>query len=172
MSTTPPRRHPNVARVTELEMGANLSAGTRFASNARNVAGAVGAQKLGCNWFEVAPGKTAYPCHWHSAIEEAIYVLEGEGTVRIGKDSVAVAAGDYIAFPCGPDHAHQLTNTGAAPLRYLCFSTRSSVEVVGYPDTGKIGVFGMAAPGEKPWLRQLHFEDRQVGYFDGERLDE
>src|SRR6185503_12001505 len=91
---------------------------------------------------EVEPGRAAFPHHFHCVNEESIYVLEGEGALRIGKDTVAVKAGDYVTFPTGPDFAHQLKNTGTQNIRYLRFSTLSSAEVVGYPDSKKIGAAG------------------------------
>ena len=159
-----PRRHPNVINLADVPPEP-FSHGTRFAATARELGDAVGAQKLGACCYEVPPGKTTFPYHWHGAEEESLYVLEGTGTLRLGADTLAVGPGDYVAFPCGPDHAHQLTNTGAAPLRYLCFSTRADVEVVGYPDSGKIGTRAGT------WLRRRHREANQVDYYDGERVD-
>src|SRR2546427_13010010 len=71
--------------------------------------------------------------------------LEGEGSARIGDATVRLRAGDYVTFPTGPESAHILTNTGAGPLRYLCFSTLPTTEVVGYPDSKKIGAMAAAS---------------------------
>ena len=72
--------------------------------------------------MEVEPGKTAFPFHFHSAIEEALYILEGKGTLRVGADKVEVRAGDYVGLPPGPEYTHALTNTGTGALRYLTMS--------------------------------------------------
>jgi len=98
--------------------------------------------------------------------------LEGEGSARIGDATVRLRAGDYVTFPTGPESAHILTNTGAGPLRYLCFSTLPTTEVVGYPDSRKIGAMAAASSeatmSGQTWVRHLSFESTAAGYFDGE----
>ncbi|MBZ0231338.1 MAG: cupin domain-containing protein [Deltaproteobacteria bacterium] len=171
------RRHPNVVNVSEVE-GQERSAGTRFGAVRKNLGAASGGRALGCTWHEVAPGRAAYPRHFHTANEEAVYVLEGTGTVRIGEDTIAIGAGDFIGMPVGPEHAHQLVNTGAAPLRYLAFSTMHDVEIVGYPDSKKIGAMAAAdlraafTGQAKLWVAHIGREADSVGYFDGEDTGE
>ncbi len=56
-------------------------------------------------------------------------------------------------------------------LRYLCFSTMVEPDVTVYPDSGKVGIFGGAAPGgpkEKRTLSKFLRGDAEVGYYDGE----
>lgn len=159
------RRHPHIVNLAEIEPG-DMFPGTKFASRARRLTTAVGSRGIGCSWFEVQPGKAAFPFHWHSANEESMFILEGEGTLRLGDERHPVRAGDYVALLTGPDHAHQLINTSDAPLRYLVFSTMNPVEVAGYPDSKKIGV--IAAKDGNVILRQIHLEENQRGYFDGE----
>ncbi|HTE54836.1 MAG TPA: hypothetical protein VK698_28475, partial [Kofleriaceae bacterium] len=93
------------------------------------------------------------------------------GTARIGDASVEIRAGDYLAFPAGNAAAHQTTNTGTGPLRYLCFSTLIATDVIGYPDSGKIGVrHSVVAPdGTRRRLLRTNFRDGTgVDYWDGE----
>jgi uncharacterized cupin superfamily protein len=164
------RRHPNVANLSEIQPR-SVSQGARFAFTTRWFTRATGAKGLGCSWFEVPPGKTAFPAHYHSANEEAAFILEGEGTVHLGRQKIPVRAGDYITFPVGPDAAHQIVNTGTAPLRYLAFSTLISTEVVGYPDSRKVGVSASTRFGESPWIRGVFRQDSTVDYYEGERTD-
>lgn len=102
-------------------------------------------------------------------------MLDGEGTLRIGDKKLAVRAGDYVTMPVGPEYAHQLRNTGSGALRYLCISTLTTADVVGYPDSNKVGA--MAAPSMEAalkgqhWVRVLAFEPSKVGYYDGEEID-
>jgi uncharacterized cupin superfamily protein len=84
---------------------------------------------------------------------------------------VSIRAGDYVTFPTGPDGAHQIVNTGASPLRYLAFSTLLPTEVVGYPDSEKIGVLATSRFGEAPWVRSIFRLKDEVGYYDGEKTD-
>ena len=168
------RRNPQVANLDELE-ARTIGAGSKFGATMKHLGFATGSKAIGWTWYEVAPGKAAFPRHFHCANEESLLVLEGEGTFRIGDHTVAVRAGDYVTMPIGPKYAHQLRNTGNAVLRYLCFSTMNTAEVVGYPDSKKVGA--MAAPSMEAalkgetWVRVLTFEPSKVGYYDGEEID-
>ena len=166
------RRHPNVANLDEVEAMDTAKAFNRseadlgvFGAKFRRLADATGGRSIGCSFFEVAPGRTAYPFHWHLANEEALIVVSGEGTLRIGDAEVAVRGGDYVAFPVGLAHAHQLKNTGDEPLRYYCISTLLDPEVCGYPDSKKIGTLSRKGP-----LRFVFREDDNRDYFDREPL--
>lgn len=169
MSAPTDRRHPHVINLDEATL--SESAHGRFAGRATRLGAAAGSRRLGCGYFEIQPGKTAFPFHWHAATEEAVYVLDGEGTLRIGDARVPVRAGDYIAFPCGPETPHQLVATGERPLRYLCMSANAEVEVCGYPDSNKLAFFATPGLGQPPFVRKLMREDgEEVGYYDGEDL--
>jgi uncharacterized cupin superfamily protein len=132
-----------------------------------------GAKAVGCNHFEVPPGRSAFPRHYHCAIEESLFILEGEGTLRIGEETVSVRAGDFVALPAGPGHAHRLDNTSDAPLRYLCISSKAVADVVGYPDSDKILAVANPSPNffDPPWVRAVFKADQTVGYFDGEQTE-
>ena len=165
------RRHAHVVNVDEVPVD-DISQGTKFGARDRRLAFHAQGHKLGCSHYEVPPGKTAFPFHYHCANEEAIFVLAGEGTIRIGHERVPVRAGDYIAHPPGPDHAHQMINTGTVPLSYLCMSTMTPVEVVGYPDSKKLAASAAASTEEamhgRRWLRHIWREGPSAGYYDGE----
>src|SRR5438128_116854 len=113
------RRHPlvvNTEEVPAMDAAKVFNRGEEelgaFGARMRRLGDAVGAKAFGCSYYEIDPGKMAFPFHFHIANEESILVVAGTGTMRIGEDEVAVRAGDYIAFPVGPEHAHQLKNTG------------------------------------------------------------
>jgi len=166
------RRHPNVMNVSEVE-ATTREKGSRFFCLDRHLGYYTGGKGIGCSWYEVPPGKAAWPYHYHTANEESLYVLEGTGTLRIGSEEIAVGPGDYATFPVGPDHAHQIRNTGSTPLRYLCFSTMHLVEVVGYPDSDKVGAMAWKADMSGPVVRVLIRRDSgNVDYWDGEPIDE
>jgi uncharacterized cupin superfamily protein len=130
-----------------------------------------GMQRLGASIYELEPGASAYPRHYHCANEEAIFVLEGAGTIILGEAETPVRTGDLIALPRGVEHAHRLTNSSQRPLRYLCFSTMIEPDVAVYSDSNKVGFFAGSAPGGPKELRRLtgiYRRDSVVGYFDGE----
>jgi len=145
------------------------SHGSRFGFRRRQLSD--GSGRLGCSIFEVAPGRSAWPRHYHCANDEAIYVLEGAGTMRLGDSTVEVAAGDYVALPAGAAAAHQLINTSGAPLRYLCFSTMNEPDVAFYADSAKVGVMVGAPPGgikERRTFSGIFRIASNVDYWDGE----
>lgn len=165
MSST--RRHPNVVNADELEPFA--PPGKRpppFAGDAKRLAVAAGGKHLGASLFRVPAGGTAVPMHAHHANEEAVYVLEGRGTLRLGKDRVEVRPGDWIAMPPGPDHAHQLLADRGEALLYLCVSTMLETEVVTYPDSNKLLAVSRSSP--VPLRAMFRQSDGGVDYFDGE----
>ena len=119
----------------------------RFGYRRKQLGAAAGGQMLGCSLFEIPPGRRPFPYHWHTANEEAIYVLSGRGTLRLAGDEVEIKAGDYVACPVGPEGAHQLINSSDDPLRVLLVSEMIEPEVVVQPDSDKIGVIAGAPPG-------------------------
>ena len=144
----------------------------QFGFKTKRLAANAGAHAIGCNWFELAPGKTAFPFHYHTGIEENIFVLTGLGILRIGQESISVNEGDYISFPAGPAFAHSLKNNGTDPLRYLVISNKSHVDVVGYPDSKKMAVLATPDltewPPQNAWIRCIINEQPSVDYFEGE----
>lgn len=130
-----------------------------------------GGEKLGASLYKLMPGKKAFPYHFHHANEEAVFILEGEGTIRINNEMREVSKGDYIAFPIGPEHAHQIINTSKNALIFLCFSTMNHPDISEYPDSKKFGVSAGAAPGakqEKFLLKAYFLKESNVPYFEGE----
>lgn len=167
------KKHPNVTHLTEVEPRIGEK-GTKFAFTGKRLGPSSGAGMLGCSWYEVPPGKTAFPNHYHCANEEGVYILEGSGETRIGKDTVTVGVGDYIAYPPGPEYSHSLKNTGTGPLRYLCLSTMLRTEVVGYPDSKKLAAVGLSDPKTGPMGAKVKFiikEQPSVDYYEGEDVD-
>lgn len=169
------RRHPKVINVDEAD-GRTLETGTKFGGTIKPLGAAVGSTGIGATLHEIKPGRAAYPFHYHCANEEAAFVLEGEGTLRIGDATVQIRAGDWISLPTGPSHAHQIRNTGTTLLRYVALSTLNLCEIVGYPDSKKVGA--LAAPSREaalkgqPWLRYIGLESGQVPYYEGEDTGE
>jgi uncharacterized cupin superfamily protein len=170
------RRHANVVNLEDMQQEETGQGG--FGFRRRRLGAEAGTRALGCSHLELSPGKTAFPFHFHSAHEEAIYVLEGTGLLRIGQDRVEVRAGDYVGFPAGPQSAHALTNTGTTPLRYLALSapaTPATMDIVGYPDSRKIAFASGVDPVKGfrggTWVMKLIKEDQPgIGYYDDEPL--
>jgi uncharacterized cupin superfamily protein len=145
--------------------------GERFAHRRKQLGKAAGGREIGCSLYEIPPGKRPFPYHFHTANEEAMYVLAGSATLRLAGEDLRVRAGDYVAFPVGPSGAHQVINDSRETLRILMISTMIEPEIAVYPDSEKIGVFAGSAPGGDPVIRSVFSfwpHAAQVDYWHGE----
>ena len=154
--------HEDAMQWTEVSQG-------KFRYRRKSFTRALGARLLGFSLYEVPPGASAFPSHFHCANEEALYVLEGEGTLRLGDKEIALRKGHFVTLPPGAGNAHRLVNSSDKPLKYICVSTAVLPDVIVYPDSDKIGVFGGAisgGPDRRPtWMFK---RSADVGYFEGE----
>lgn len=117
---------------------------------------AAGSRALGASLYEVPSGKRTWLPHYHTGNAEAVYVLDGEGTVWLGPDRAerVVSSGDYVALPRGEAGYHDVV-AGDEWLRYLMVSTMNEPDVTVYPDDGKVGLFAGSAPGGESNERTL-----------------
>ena len=112
--------------------------------------------------YEIPPHKSAYPYHFHHNNEETFYILSGEGVLRTPDGERKVSAGEFLFFPTGPAGAHKLTNSSDTEnLVYIDFDVVHDVDITIYPDSEKIGVWGMG-------INQLYPQAEAVDYYDGE----
>ena len=75
-----------------------------------------GAPVFNMRIFEVQPGcASPYHNHWW---EHEVFVLSGEGVVKMAEGEVSVGHGSTVFVPGG--EMHQFRNTGGEPLRFLC----------------------------------------------------
>src|SRR6187431_1202092 len=131
--------------------------------------GRIGARKLGYNLTVVPPGKAQCPFHSHHGEEEMFLILEGEGELRFGDQRYPIRKHDVIACPTGgPDVAHQIINTGTAPMRYLALSNRAELDACEYPDSQKVLV--VSGGRGQIGLRKLFRAENTVDYYDREKL--
>ena len=113
----------------------------------RRLGRAAGGSRLGCTLEEIAPGGRPSNYHYHLANEEAMYVLDGRGTLRTPGGERAIRAGDYVSFPAGESGAHSVENASEQTLRCLFVSTMREPDVVVYPDEGRLRVVASSATG-------------------------
>lgn len=112
--------------------------------------------------YEIPPGKSAYPYHFHHKNEETFYILSGEGILKTPEGERTVKAGELLFFPTGPEGAHRLTNSSATEnLVYIDFDVVHDIDIAVYPDSDKIGVWGMG-------INRLYPGDADVDYYEGE----
>ena len=137
------------------------------------IAEVIGGKRLGYNMTIVPPGKTAFPAHNHYGNEEMFFIIDGEGKVRIGKETFPIRAGDVIACPAGgPETAHQIINSSTtATLRYLAVSTTQTPDYVQFPDSGKTGaayLYDDPVDGSFKAIRLVNREQDNIDFWDGE----
>ena len=75
------KEHPNLVNDNDLDWGEQTH-GDKFGYRRKQLSSASGGEKLGCSLYEVPPGRRAWSYRYHLANEEAIYVLEGSGTLK------------------------------------------------------------------------------------------
>lgn len=131
---------------------------------------AAGADRLGASLYELPPGASSWPYHYHTGNEEVVYVVSGTGVLRTPAGESSVEPGDFAVFRADESGAHRLRNDGDEPLRYLAVSTMRDPDVTVYPDSEKVGVFAGSPPGgrgERTVSGYFRRDDR-VDYWDGE----
>ena len=112
--------------------------------------------------YELPPGKSAYPYHYHLKNEETFFILKGEGLLRSAEGERTVKAGDLLFFPAGEEGVHKLTNTSETELLvYLDFDVVHDLDVTVYPDSGKIGIWGKDT-------NKIYRMNNDVPYYEGE----
>jgi uncharacterized cupin superfamily protein len=122
-------------------------------------------QTVNMGLYELHPGETQLPYHFHHGAEEMLLVLSGRPTLRTPKGERELEKGDVVHFPRGPQGAHQVINRSDAPSRYVIAAASASPEVVEYPDTGRVMA---AARTEGAPIWTIHRRENAVDYWDGE----
>jgi len=131
----------------------------------KRLAAAAGGEALGCSLHEVEPGAKTWPAHYHTANEEAIYVLDGEVTLSVGSErddrsdrtAHVLGPGDFAALPTGPEYVREVEGETAGhgdSARYLAVSTMIEPAFTVLPDAGAVHLMAGGAPG--------NYEDRYV----------
>ena len=100
----------------------------------------VGSVELGVSLFELDPGGAVSPIHVHYGNEELLLVLSGRAQLRTPEGTRELEPGAVVAFPRGPEGAHQIANPGDEPARVLVFSTMNFPEVTEVLTTGTMFV--------------------------------
>lgn len=161
--------HPQIVDGDAVESREKAPEGGGFGH--KRLSAAAGGDKLGCSLYILAPGRKSWPYHYHTANEEAIFVLQGRGTLRLAGEETDINEGDYVALPVGEAGAHRICNSSDDELRYLCFSTMIEPEIAVYPDSNMVGLFAGAPPGgneEDATLKKYLQADAEVDYWEKE----
>ncbi len=159
-----PQRIVNIANLA-LRDGGN---GEGFQAKLGRAGPLLGLKRLGCSLTIVPMGKRAWPFHRHHVGDELFYIVAGSGEVRLDDQTVPIRAGDLIANPAGAE-AHQIVNTGGSELSYLAISDINTVDIIEYPDSGKVGLAAGVKDGDLSSARYKALgRVTPADYFDGE----
>jgi len=154
-------------RLGDLELD-RWEKGTLYASADASMTRTLGLRLIGASYNEVPPGKSGCPFHNHRGEDELFVILEGSGIYRFGGERIAFEPGDVLSAPAGgPETAHQILNTGDTPLRYLAVSNQAPVDVVEYPDSGKVLATVEDGP-EDDGFRQMTKRTASLSYWEDE----
>lgn len=123
---------------------------------------------LGASVWEIPPGATQLPYHFHHAQEEFLLVLRGSPTLRKPEGEETLSEGDVAFFPRGAAGGHQLLNRTEEPVRVFLVSNLVDAEVAEYPDSNKVRVVTRreSQDGER-LLKNFRLADA-AEFFDGE----
>lgn len=83
----------NIVNINDLDW--QSSENRDFAYQDKWLAAAAGGEKLGATLYKLMPGKKACPYHYHYANEEAVFVLDGTGTLRLNNQMISITQDDY-----------------------------------------------------------------------------
>jgi uncharacterized cupin superfamily protein len=143
-----------------------------FRSRGAEIGMQAGSRDLGASLYELPRGHAICPLHIHHNNEEMLIVIAGRPTLRTLDSERELAPGEVVAFPAGPEGAHRVDNHGDEPARVLMLSTMNDVDVVEYPDSGKVlartkprNPDGSLPPGA---FRLMVRAGESLDYFDGE----
>jgi uncharacterized cupin superfamily protein len=127
-----------VVNVTTCELDTGWERG-EFRCTAFQLAEPLGASVIGATVYEMQAGDKLGPYHYHSGVEEWLFVVSGTPVLRDPGGERTLEPGALAAFQSGPLGAH----TVHGPGRVVMFSTGAKgwgeAFVTVYPDSDKIG---------------------------------
>ena len=123
----------------------------------RDLGSAAGSKRTGISHVTIPAGRLGYPPHCHSAEEEIVVVLAGEGTLLLGDEQHPVRPGTVVGRPPGTRVAHAF-RADETELVYLAYGTREPNDIAYYPRSGKVNLRGIGVMGRI----------EPLGYWDGE----
>jgi uncharacterized cupin superfamily protein len=133
----------------------------------RDLARAAGSRWTGLKHIELDPGVLSGPPHVHSAEEEILVVLDGDGTLELTPsmppwaepEKHPVRRGSVVARPAGTGVAHAF-RAGDSGMKLIAWGTRDPNDICWYPRSKKIFWRGVGVVGRV----------EQLDYWEGEEL--
>jgi uncharacterized cupin superfamily protein len=126
------------------------------------------AGRLALGVYELLPGQTQCPYHFHHGNDELMLVLSGRPTLRTPGGERELSAGDAVPFPAGREGSHQVFNRTDAAARYLIAARNVTPEVVEHVDSGKLIAMARSESQSGRPLWTVHRFGDATDYFDAE----
>ena len=101
--------------------------------------------QFGVNLCTLPPGAWSSQRHWHTAVDELIYVVEGEVTLVTDTGEEILRPGDAAGFKAGDRDGHCFQNRSTKPVVIMEIGTRNEADVAYYSDVDMVSLPG--SPG-------------------------
>ncbi len=102
-----------------------------------------GLKRQAVYWCRVTQGALTTALHTHDRTDEWVFVLDGNGVVRIGDDEFPVGPHDFVGHPAGGEPHVMRAETD---LTYLMGGMIDPLDVVTYPEHGLRRLGGKLEP--------------------------
>jgi uncharacterized cupin superfamily protein len=159
---------PTMGRPSTIVNTQDVEPDVRGGRRRRDLARAAGSRWTGLKHIEMDPGVLSGPPHVHSAEEEILVVLDGEGMLELtpsmppGAEPEVhpVRKGSVVARPPGSGVAHAF-RAGDSGMTLIAWGTRDPNDICWYPRSQKIFWRGVGVVGRI----------EQLDYWEGEELE-
>jgi len=108
----------------------------------RRIGDAAGLTQYGVNVLRLAPGSWSSQRHWHTAVDELVYVVAGEVVLVTDEGEELLRAGDAAGFKAGDASGHHLQNRSAADAVVLEIGSRLPEDAAHYADIDMLAPAG------------------------------
>jgi uncharacterized cupin superfamily protein len=95
-------------------------------------------ESLGAAVWDLDPGASSGPYHFHHGTQELLIVLRGRPALRTPDGEHELEEGAVVPFARGAAGAHQVLNRSDAVVRYLMVGNHTTPEIIEYADSGRI----------------------------------
>jgi uncharacterized cupin superfamily protein len=159
---------PTIGRPPTIVNTQDVEPAVRGGRRRRDLARAAGSRWTGLKHIEMDPGALSGPPHVHSAEEEILVVLDGDGTLELTPSMPPgaepelhpVRKGSVVARPPGSGVAHAF-RAGDSGMTLIAWGTRDPNDICWYPRSRKIFWRGVGVVGRI----------EQLDYWEGEELE-
>lgn len=92
-----------------------------------------GLTQFGVNFETLEPGAQSSIRHWHTVVDEFMYMIEGELVLRTNDGEFTLKPGLCAGFKGGDRNGHHLVNRSPSAATFMIVGTRTKGDVPLYP---------------------------------------